>query len=150
MIFGDTPLSAAEGAILAHSVRLDSVTFKKGRRLSADDLAVLERAGVETVIAARLEPGDVHEDAAAGRIAEAILGEGLTMSAAFTGRANLVVATRGVLVVDRARLDALNRIDEAVTLATLAPFELVEPRQLAATVKIIPFAVAVNSLARFL
>ena len=64
MIFGDTPLSAAEDAILAHSVRLDSVTFKKGRRLSADDLAVLERAGVETVIAARLEPGDVHEDAA--------------------------------------------------------------------------------------
>ncbi len=150
MIFGDTPLSAAEGAILAHSVRLESVTFKKGRRLSADDLAVLERAGVATVIAARLEPGDVHEDAAAGRIAEAILGEGLTMSAAFTGRANLVVATRGVLVVDRARLDALNRIDEAVTLATLAPFELVEPRQLAATVKIIPFAVAGNSLARCL
>ena len=150
MIFGDTPLSAAEGAILAHSVRLDSATFKKGRRLSADDLAVLEGAGFATVIAARLEPGDVHEDDAASRIAEAILGEGLTKSAAFTGRANLVVATRGVLVVDRARLDALNRIDEAVTLATLAPFELVEPRQLAATVKIIPFAVAGDSLARCL
>ena len=150
MIFGDTLLGEAKDAILAHSVRLDSVTFKKGRRLSADDLTVLERAGVATVIAARLEPGDVHEDDAAGRIADAILGAGLTMSAAFTGRANLVVATRGVLVVDRARLDALNRIDEAVTLATLAPFELVEPRQLAATVKIIPFAVAGDSLARCL
>jgi molybdenum cofactor cytidylyltransferase len=55
-----------------------------------------------------------------------------------------------VLVVDRARLDALNRIDEAVTLATLAPFELVEPRQLAATVKIIPFAVGGAALARCL
>ncbi len=150
MIFGDTPLGEAEGAILAHSVKLGSVVFKKGRRLSADDLAALDQAGVETVIAARLEPGDVHEDAAAGAIAEAILGAGLTMSAAFTGRANLVVAQRGVLVIDRARLDALNRIDEAVTLATLAPFELVEPRQLAATVKIIPFAVTGETLARCL
>lgn len=154
MIFGDTPLSEAEGAILAHSVTLDSRRFKKGRRLSAEDLAALAKAGVETVIAARLEPGDVHEDAAAGQIAEAILGPGpgggLTASAAFTGRANLVVARRGVLVVERARLDALNRIDEAVTLATLAPFELVEARQLAATVKIIPFAVGGAALGRCL
>jgi molybdenum cofactor cytidylyltransferase len=150
MIFGDTPLSEAEGAILAHSVKLDPIVFKKGRRLSAADLATLAKAGIETVIAARLEPGDVHEDAAAGQIAAAILGPGLSLSAAFTGRANLVVAQRGVLVVDRARLDALNRIDEAVTLATLGPFDLVEPRQLAATVKIIPFAVRGAALARCL
>jgi molybdenum cofactor cytidylyltransferase len=150
MIFGDTPLNEAEGAILAHSVKLDTARFKKGRRLSADDVVALGRAGIETVIAARLEPGDVHEDAAAGQIAEAILGPGLTMSAAFTGRANLVVAERGVLVIDRTRLDALNRVDEAVTLATLGPFDLVEPRQLAATVKIIPFAVSGVALARCL
>ena len=150
MIFGDTPLSAAEGAILAHSVARGAVRFKKGRRLSTEDLAALAEAGIETVIAARLEPGDVHEDAAAGQIAEAILGPGLSSSAAFTGRANLVVARRGVLVVDRSRLDALNRINEAVTLATLAPFDLVEPRQLAATIKIIPFAVSGAALARCL
>ena len=75
MIFGDTPLNEAEGAILAHSVTLASRRFKKGRRLSAEDLAALAKAGIETVIAARLEPGDVHEDAAAGQIAEAILGD---------------------------------------------------------------------------
>ncbi len=67
MIFGDTPVSEADGAILAHSVKLDTVRFKKGRRLSAADLAALAKAGIETVIAARLEPGDVHEDAAAGQ-----------------------------------------------------------------------------------
>ena len=38
-------------------------------------------------------------------------------------------------------MDALNQSDEAVTVATLAPFDLVEPRQMAATVKIIPFSV---------
>jgi molybdenum cofactor cytidylyltransferase len=150
MIFGDTPLGEAEGAILAHSVKLGSIGFKKGRRLSAEDLAALGRAGIETVIAARLEAGDVHEDDAAGAVAAAILGQGLTASTTFTGRANLVVGQRGVLVVARARLDALNRVEEAITVATLAPFELVEPRQMAATVKVIPFAVPGEVLERCL
>ena len=150
MIFGDTPLGEAEGAILAHSVKLGPVRFKKGRVLSADDLAALEKAGVTGVVAARLEAGDVHEDAAAGAVAAAIMGKGLTASAAFTGRANLVVDRRGVLVVERARLDALNRVEEAITVATLMPFELVEPRQMAATVKIIPFAVPGEALERCL
>ena len=52
MIFGDTPLGEAEGAILAHSVKLGPVRFKKGRVLSADDLAALEKAGVTTGVAA--------------------------------------------------------------------------------------------------
>ncbi len=150
MIFGDTPLGEAEGAILAHSVKLGSIGFKKGRVLSADDLAALEKAGVTGVVAARLEDGDMHEDDAASAVAAAIMGKGLTASAAFTGRANLVVDRRGVLVVERARLDALNRVEEAITVATLAPFELVEPRQMAATVKVIPFAVPGEALERCL
>ena len=150
MIFGDTPVDAAEGAILAHTLRLGPVGFKKGRVLSADDVAALVKAGVTSIVAARLESGDVHENEAAAAIADAIMGDGLTASAAFTGRANLIVGTRGVLVVDRARLDALNLVDESVTVATLVPFETVEPRQMAATVKLIPFAVPGGTLARCL
>src|SRR5690606_37430349 len=70
-----------------------------------------------------------------------LCGEGLTASASFTGRCNLVAAARGLLVADRARIDAFNLIDEAVTLATLAPYDLVEPHQMAATIKVIPFSV---------
>jgi molybdenum cofactor cytidylyltransferase len=48
--------------------------------------------------------------------------------------------TGGVLVFDRERVDRLNLVDEAITLGTLPPFSVVEPRQMVATVKIIPFA----------
>ena len=48
----------------------------------------------------------------------------------------------GVLVVDRAPIDALNRIDEAITLATLPAYKPVVEGEMIATVKIIPFAVA--------
>lgn len=141
MIFGDTPLDDAEGAILAHGLRRESITFKKGRRLSTDDIAALRAAGVDTVIAARLETGDLHEDEAAARLADAVRGDGVSVSAAFTGRSNLSSQTRGLLVIDQDRLDALNLVDEAVTLATLPPYSLVEPRQMVATAKILPFAV---------
>ena len=69
MRFGDIPLAEAEGAILAHSVREAGLVFKKGRRLSAEDVAGLKAAGRRSVVAAVLEAGDVHEDEAAGRLA---------------------------------------------------------------------------------
>ncbi len=140
MKFGHFAVAAAEGAILAHSLRLPDGTFKKGRTLSAADIASLATAGFETVVAARLEAEDVAEDEAATRIASAARGDNTTFAAAFTGRCNLYSEVRGVAVIDTARLAAINALHEAVTIATLPPFEAVELKQMVATVKIIPFA----------
>jgi molybdenum cofactor cytidylyltransferase len=146
MIFGPTATAGAEGCILAHSLRGPGFVFKKGRRLAADDIAQLVKAGIGEIIAARLEADDVHEDAAATELAAALTGKGLSASASFTGRCNLMVAQRGVLLADRARIDAFNLVSEGITLATLAPYDLVEPHQMAATIKIIPFAVPRQAL----
>ena len=140
MRFGEVPIAEAEGAILAHSLRLGAAAFKKGRLLSAADLAAFGAAGLVRVVVVRLDPDDVGEDEAARCLAEAAAGPGIATAAAFTGRANLFADSRGVLVFDRDRLDRLNLVDEAVTLGTLPPFSVVEPRQMVATVKIIPFA----------
>ena len=148
MIFGPTPLDEAEGAVLAHAWRNGKTVFKKGRLLSATDLTLLRAAGVHSVIAARLEPEDMPEDEAAETIARALAGPALALSAAFTGRCNLIAERRGLLTVDRARVDALNAIHESITLATLAPFEPIEPRQMAATIKVIPFAAPRAAVAR--
>ena len=140
MIFGPTPLSQAQGAILAHAVRVDDVRMKKGRRLSADDIAALGKAGITEVVAARLEAGDVDEDTAANAIAKACQGPGARLQEAFTGRCNLYADGPGVMVLDPRRVDQLNRVHEAITIATLAPHEAVEAGQMLATIKIIPFA----------
>jgi len=141
MQFGPIPTAEAAGAILAHGIKIEGLALKKGRVLSPGDIEALAKAGQTSVVAARLEPGDVPEDPAAAQIAAAIAGDNLTRSAAFTGRCNLFAAARGLVVIDAERLDRLNLIDEAITVATVAPFALVEPRQMVATVKIIPFAV---------
>ena len=46
-----------------------------------------------------------------------------------------------MLVVDRARVDRINDVDEAITFATLAAFKPVVEGEMIATVKIIPFGV---------
>ena len=47
----------------------------------------------------------------------------------------------GVLVVDRAAVDRINGVDEAITFATLAAFKPVVEGEMIATVKLIPFGV---------
>jgi molybdenum cofactor cytidylyltransferase len=140
MQFGEVATAEAEGAILAHSLRLGAVSFKKGRVLSGDDVAALGGAGVARVVVARIEAGDVEENEAAFAIAKAAAGADIRTADPFTGRANLHATARGLVVFDRARLDRLNLIDEAVTLGTLPDYAVVEPKQMVATVKIIPFA----------
>lgn len=144
MIFGPVPLAEAQGAILAHSLAVGATRLKKGRRLSADDLAALAAAGHATVIVARPGPDDLEEDPAAAVVAEALGGDaaarGLSLSVPFTGRANLFADAEGILRVDATTIAAANAIDEAVTIATLPDFARVTPRQMVATVKIIPYA----------
>ena len=147
MRFGEVPIAEAEGAILAHSLRLGATALKKARVLSAADLELIAAAGISRIVVARLDPGDVGEDEAARRVAAAAAGAGIETAAPFTGRANLFAKTRGLLVFEPARLDRLNLVDEAITLGTLAPFTVVAPRQMVATVKIIPFAASERALA---
>ncbi len=70
------------------------------------------------------------------------------MERAFTGRANIFAEAPGVLVVEREAVDRLNRIDPAITLATLDEYAPVEAGRMVATVKIIPYAVAGDLVAR--
>ena len=100
------------------------------------------------MVAARIGSTDVAEDRAAAELAALMAGGSIEVAPAFTGRANLHATARGLLVVDRERVDRFNRIDEAVTLATLPEHAVVDPRQMVATVKIIPFAIPAALLER--
>jgi molybdenum cofactor cytidylyltransferase len=140
--FGPVPVPEAEGAISVHSVRTVDRLVKKGTPIGSAEVAALQRAGIKEIVVARLEDGDVIEDAAAAGIAQAIKGEGVRLEDAFTGRANLYAESAGVLVIDRGAVDRINRVDESVTLATLPEFQPVQEGEMIATVKIIPFAIS--------
>jgi molybdenum cofactor cytidylyltransferase len=145
MKFGAVAPKDALGATAVHTIRQGTLVLKKGTLIGAAEVAALEAAGIKDIVVARLEPGDVSEDVAAADIAKAVSGEGVHVDRAFTGRANLFAQTAGVLVVDKDAIDRLNRVDEAITLATLPAYKPVVAGEMIATVKIIPFAVAMQA-----
>lgn len=141
MIFGDVAVADGEGCILAHSLMVGGRKWAKGRVLSAEDVATLKVHGIAHIVAARLQPGDIGEDAAAARLGAAVAGPGLRPGNAATGRVNLHAEAAGLLVVEAPAVHRLNAVSEAVTLATLPPFQPVAEGAIVATLKIIPFAV---------
>ncbi len=150
MKFGSARPDGAEGAILAHSLHLHDGRIRKGRVLSKADIERLVGAGIERVVVARLEGNDLPEDKAAELIAQALVADCklLTASAPFAGRSNLIAQAPGLLQVDSDRLTALNLIDPAITLATLANNSRVIGRALVGTLKIITYGVDQACVAR--
>jgi molybdenum cofactor cytidylyltransferase len=141
MKFGPASPAEAIGGVTVHTLRQGALVLKKGTTIGAAEAEALTRAGVKEIVVVRLEPGDVSEDAAAAAIAQAVAGEAVHVERAFTGRANLFAAQAGVLMIDRAAVDRINAVDEAITFATLAAFKPVVEGEMVATVKLIPFGV---------
>ena len=147
MRFEILPVGETQGAILVHSRRVPDGVLKKGSVLTHDAIGRLVAAGVDKISVVKLEPGDVGEDEAARRLAEALAGSGVRVGPAFTGRANLYAQQAGVVVLDPAAVDAINLIDDALTVATLAPYAAVAPQDMIATVKVIPYAASESAVA---
>lgn len=145
MKFGSIPLAEAEGAVLAHSVDTGSRRWRKGALLSGEDIAAMAEAGLNDVIVAQLSREDLDENAAAARLARAIVPDpeaaGLRIAEAFTGRVNLIAESPGVLEVDIAAIEAFNRVHPMITIATLPPWQQMGTGQMAATIKIISYGV---------
>jgi molybdenum cofactor cytidylyltransferase len=142
MKFGAVAPKDARGATAVHTIRQGDLVLKKGTLIGPAEIVALEAAGIKDIVVAQLEPDDVSEDVAAAEIAKKIAGPGVHIDRAFTGRANLFAQSPGVLVVGKDAVDRLNRVDEAITFATLPAFKPVVAGEMIATVKIIPFAVA--------
>ncbi|MBM3608444.1 MAG: 4-diphosphocytidyl-2C-methyl-D-erythritol kinase, partial [Alphaproteobacteria bacterium] len=141
MKFAQVAIEQSEGGIAVHSIRQNGLVLKKGRRVSADDLNAMRAAGVKQITIAQLEAGDIGEDDAAQRLAQACAGAHVRIEPPFTGRSNLYAHVNGVLVVDEDKINAVNETDERITIATLRPWQAVVEGEMIGTVKIIPYAV---------
>jgi molybdenum cofactor cytidylyltransferase len=136
------PPEQALGHILRHNLadQRGRKALSKGHRIAPADLPLLRALGVESLRVAVLEPGDIHEDEAAQRLAEAVCGSGVLAQAPAASRVNLLAEADGIVRVNAERLLQINQID-GLTVATLPSHSLVRARKRVATIKIIPFAV---------
>jgi molybdopterin biosynthesis enzyme len=131
------------GAVLARDLAVPGRRLLKGTRLAPEDLARIAAAPRDRAVTVLVpEPGDVHEDEAALRLAAAVLrgGSGLTARPPVQSRVDLVAAAAGVAEVRVAALERLNRLDP-LELFTVVDGQAVEPGELVASVKVAPLLV---------
>jgi hypothetical protein len=132
------------GAVLARDLVVSGARWDKGRRLTADDLAMLAAAVPgEPVTVLVPEPGELHEDEAGVRLAAAVAGPGLTVRGPTQSRVDLIAAVDGVVHVRVADLERLNRIDP-LEVFTAFDGQVVAGGELVASVKVAPTLVAAS------
>jgi hypothetical protein len=141
---GQAPGDRLVGAVLARDLRVGEERWSKGRRLDASDLQALAARAVGPALTLLvLEPGELHEDEAALRLARAIQREvpGLELRGPNESRVDLVATTNGVVNV---RVDVLERINRLDPLEVFTVFDgqVVVPGSLVASVKVGPHVVA--------
>ncbi len=130
--------------MLARDLRVEGARWAKGRRLTKDDLRALARASLDphardtTVLL--IEPGELHEDVAAVRLAEAVAGPGLIRRGPSESRVDLVAAAAGVVHVRSRELELLDRIDP-LEVFTVLDGQIVGAGDLVGSVKVAPHVV---------
>lgn len=141
---GLQPSATLAGAVLARDLVVGGRRWAKGRRLSAPDLdawSADHSAGTGAVTVIVLEHGDLHEDDAALRLADAVAGSGLTRRGPVQSRIDLLAAHDGVLHVRVGNLERVNRIDP-LEVFTRLDGSIVAAGDLVASVKVAPHVVA--------
>ncbi len=141
----DSPaLAEAAGTILCHDVRgagrRGRVLFK-GSLLTAEDVHRLSGLASQEVHVLAMEPGDVKEDEAARRIAEAVSGPGVERKGPHQSRYGLVAAHRGVLRVKPEALHEMNCV-EHVSVYTWYDGQVVDKGDEVGAAKVTPLVVS--------
>ena len=142
---GLRPPDALVGSVLARDLFVAGGRWSKGRRLTAADLETFAASEfppeVESVAVIVIETGDLHEDDAALRLAEAVAGTGVDRRGPVQSRVDLVAAHDGVLHVRAAELERVNRVDP-LEVFTRLDGSIVASGDVVASVKVAPHVVA--------
>jgi len=110
------PVDQAVGTVLPHDItRIDKEggfkgrAFKKGHIIQEEDIPKLKDLGKENIFVLELAPDDIHENEAAGLLADALAGPGAEVSGEpVEGKLNIVAGNTGLLRID---VDALYRFN---------------------------------------
>lgn len=88
------------------------VKFKRGHIVKESDIEELKKIGKDHIYVGELEDNQVHEEDAISEIAPLLAGENIKISAVSEGKINLTSAEKGVFVINRELLRAINEIGD--------------------------------------
>lgn len=108
----------AVGHVLCHDMtqiipgEYKDARFRKGHIVTEEDISVLLSMGKENLYVWEKKEGILHENEAAERLVRLCCNANMTQTEVKEGKIELKAAIHGLFRVDRARLNAVNEIDE--------------------------------------
>ena len=145
------PVEEAVGAVLPHDMtkivpgEFKGVGFKKGHIIREEDIGELKKIGKNFIYVLDLPEGQLHEDDAALRIAQAISGENIEWTFPKEGKSTLLSKLDGLLTIETDRLLDINRL-EHIAVATIRTMTPVRAGQVVAATRVIPLAIAESGI----
>jgi hypothetical protein len=127
-----------DGRVLVHDLSPD---LRKGTILGGRHLERIRQAAEVHLV--ELEPGDVHEDEAARRLAAALSSPGIVAQAPVQSQARLIAEHRGLVRVKAGLVDAINALG-FISVFTLMDGQAVAEGEEVAGCKVTPVAVPGN------
>jgi hypothetical protein len=146
---GSKKLAVAEavGTVLAHDIteirpgEFKGRAFKKGHVIRQEDVCHLQRLGKENLYVLYIAEDEMHEDDAACALANALMGEGVTIKGEpKEGKINIVAGRDGLLKINRDALLDFNMLGD-VMCATIHNNTVVKKGQTVAGTRAIPLIV---------
>jgi hypothetical protein len=113
-------IEEAVGMTLAHDVtkivpgKFKGPAFCRGHVIRPEDIPEFLRIGKEHIFVMTLEEGEIHEEEAAIRMAQAVAGEGLSHTAPREGRVDLVTKQTGLIKINEAALNEMNSLGDMI------------------------------------
>lgn len=143
----------AIGMILCHDItkiipgEFKGRAFQKGHVIQKDDIPELLKLGKDHIYVWELKKGFVHEDDAAIRIAQAIKGDGISLSEPKEGKVSLIAEFNGLITIDEKLLFKINSIEQIVV-ATITNAKPVKKGEQIAGVRVIPLSIREKKINR--
>lgn len=151
MAFKKVKVEDSVGMVLGHELTkivpgsYKGPAFRKGHIIREEDIPHLKDIGKEHIYLIELGEGQLHENDAAERMAQAVCGTNVTTAPPSEGRVNLKATSPGLLKINPLAVAEINEF-EHVALSTKHANLLVQPGDLVAAVKIVPLVVEESSI----
>ncbi|MGN1369619.1 MAG: molybdopterin-binding protein [Aristaeellaceae bacterium] len=138
--------TAAEGHVLCHDITVivkdvkKGVAFKKGHIVTKEDIPELLKLGKDHLYVWEKDDTMLHEDEAAAILRDLCMGQNIRATEPREGKIELVATIDGLLVIDSAKLLAVNSMDEMMIATRHGMTPVKEGDKLAGT-RVIPLMI---------
>ena len=136
----------AVGMVLCHDItkivpgEFKGRAFKKGHIIRAEDIPVLLSLGKDHIYVWEMNSGDVHENDAGIRLAQAVRGAGISLTEPSEGKVQLIAEYDGMCTIDEDLLYQINLVDDMVV-ASRNNYRPVKKGDVVAGVRVIPLMI---------